>query len=460
MKPSVSEGLSPRVRRLRPGQRIPSLDDELSARVVTHRLHRENVGQIERLLVELDACKTGEDFFEFQRRLFGAVFATESHRAACSRVAKRLGRGESLPTDAPEVADLSDLRRVETWDLEIFVCERVARQLRTVGDALAWRTFGFDRRAIIALSRNEPAGPIVGKEGLDSELRAVEELWTTSRHFALLHDLTTCLRISDFTEVAPGQMTVTEVKKKRRVPHAQAARAQAAVDVIMKGGPLPGEDAGARLHQLQTKFRADMGPLRDVIGLARQRGAQGIALPEGRMLFAASLLDAERLHHYDYEAATAALQDARRRAVRRAHLDRATAHWIGNSGDTAGRSPVSAPVGIFPLGSADRAALICDLITVECVMAVDALVGELEGRGLTVTTLLPDAHLQVNPTDDVLQIRHRDRGLVANSSTTQQMLFEFLRPSTWCAGVLELLTRPELPAHPLLVFAGEAETWR
>lgn len=450
----------PHAGQLRPGQHIRGIKDEVAAQVVTHHRHRENVKTVDRLLAHLGTCQTSEDLFEFQRHLFGAVFSTETHRAACSRIRKRLIRGERLPRDAPELPDEYDANRIDTWELEIFVAERVARQLRTVGDALAWRTFGFDRRVIIALSRNEPPGPMAGKDGLGYELGKVEELWTTSRHFALLHDLTTCLRISDLTEVAPKQMLLHEVKKKRRVPHAQAARAQAAVDAIMTGGSLPGSEGDARLHQLSTPFKADLRPIGDAIRLARERGAQGVGLPEGRMLFAASLADLVRHHGHDYEAAATAVQDARGAAIRRARLDRATAHWIGNSGDTAGRSPVSAPIGIFPISSADRAALICDLLTVECVLAVDELVGELQAHGLSVTTLLPEAHQQIDPTADVLQIRYRDRALVANSSTTQQLLFEFLRPSTWCAGVLELLRLPVLPAHPVMVFADEAKYWR
>ena len=43
-----------------------------------------------------------------------------------------------------------------SWALESLVCDRVARQVRLVGDALAWRLFNFDRRVVMALSRNDP----------------------------------------------------------------------------------------------------------------------------------------------------------------------------------------------------------------------------------------------------------------------------------------------------------------
>jgi adenylosuccinate lyase len=41
------------------------------------------------------------------------------------------------------------------------VFERVWRQLKSIGDALAWRAFGYDHPVIVALSRNQSAGPML-----------------------------------------------------------------------------------------------------------------------------------------------------------------------------------------------------------------------------------------------------------------------------------------------------------
>lgn len=82
--------------------------------------------------------------------------------------------------------------------------ERVGRQLRSVGDALAWRASGFDRSYITALSQNAPPGPMAGKAGLNARLVAVEARWNDHGRFALLHDLTSCLRIGDLTDFFPN----------------------------------------------------------------------------------------------------------------------------------------------------------------------------------------------------------------------------------------------------------------
>lgn len=74
---------------------------------------------------------------------------------------------------------------------------RVARQFRCVGDALAWRVFGFERRNIIALCQNAPSGVWAGKAGAPAELDAVEQAYRQDGQFAILHDMTNCLRIGD-----------------------------------------------------------------------------------------------------------------------------------------------------------------------------------------------------------------------------------------------------------------------
>ncbi|MBK3564922.1 hypothetical protein [Streptomyces sp. MBT62] len=48
--------------------------------------------------------------------------------------------------------------------------ERLARQLRPVGAALAWRALGFRRLFILALCHNDLPDPMHGKAGQKEEL--------------------------------------------------------------------------------------------------------------------------------------------------------------------------------------------------------------------------------------------------------------------------------------------------
>lgn len=123
-----------------------------------------------------------------------------------------------------------DPARIETWQLEHDVCERVVRQYRCVGDALAWRVFRFRRRPIIALCQNEPPGVMSGKAGLAAELDRVEQAFREDGQFAILHDLTNCLRIGDVTVFGEnGSFETLEIKSRsgRRNP-AQLRKIKAA----------------------------------------------------------------------------------------------------------------------------------------------------------------------------------------------------------------------------------------
>jgi hypothetical protein len=115
--------------------------------------------------VQLRAAANVKDGYELQRELIGHVRETEEARNAFSKAVKRMKDGKSPQLDAPEPQSGRDLSLLETWQFELGVCERVARQFRCVGDALAWRVFGFERRTIIAVCQNAPPGVWAGKAG-------------------------------------------------------------------------------------------------------------------------------------------------------------------------------------------------------------------------------------------------------------------------------------------------------
>ena len=98
--------------------------------------------------------------------------------------------------------------------------------------------FGYDRRAIIALSRNDSPGLSYNKLGLNAELTAIEELWKSDGHFALHHDSTNSLRIGDLTEFTAG-------------------------------GRLPSSDGDSRLAVLQEPYVTNLKQLNDLLQLAK-----------------------------------------------------------------------------------------------------------------------------------------------------------------------------------------------
>src|SRR5437879_6144853 len=117
------------------------------------------------LIVQLRAAANVKDGYELQRELIGHVRETEEARNAFSKAVKRMKDGKSPQLDAPEPQSGRDLSLLETWQFQPRVCERVARQFPRVGDALAWRAVGFERRTIIAGCQTAPPGAWAGKAG-------------------------------------------------------------------------------------------------------------------------------------------------------------------------------------------------------------------------------------------------------------------------------------------------------
>ena len=179
--------------------------------VLNHPRHQACQTTLAELIAQLRACENVKDGYEFQNDLLMHRLAVDADRNAFSRAVKRMKHGERPQADAPEPQSGLALGSLETWQLELDICERVGRQLRCVGDALAWRGFGFERRYILALCRNEPPGVMAGKAGLAAERARVDQAWKEDGKFAILHDLTNCLRIGDVTVFGDGPPETIEI---------------------------------------------------------------------------------------------------------------------------------------------------------------------------------------------------------------------------------------------------------
>lgn len=200
--------------------------DELP-RIVFHPEQVAASSYIARLLDELRGAGNNTDaWYDFEARLFRARYRTDEARGRAARALKRTRSLKhpdwSTSSTEPDVADFiapswrttceTGSREVGDWELEELVAERISRQLASVGDALAWRVFRYDRRVIIALSTNQPSGPFVGREGLPYEVGAILQRRERG-NFSLLHDLTSVIRHVDITEVYPnGFRELQEIK--------------------------------------------------------------------------------------------------------------------------------------------------------------------------------------------------------------------------------------------------------
>ena len=424
-----------------------------------HPAQQAMVGTIAQLITWLRACETLEHCFEFQRHLFGYLYEVEERRGQCSRVLKRLRRGQRLPVDVPPPPS-GDPTKPETWELEAYVFERLARQLRTVGDGFAWTCFGYDRRIILALSRNESPGPMYGKDGLPYELGAIQELWKTKQHFVLHHDLTNCLRIADLTEfTADGKRLFHEIKAKPHTEKKQLERAQAVVDAINSGGVLPSSTGDSRLVELDVPYVTNLKPLNDLLQLAKRNGSHGMKLPQGRAIVASSLPTIIGRFGNDMEGGAHFLDSTRRQAYKRAGIYKVMHHIKGYSGDTASRSPIMAPWSIYPFAPIDCAGIICDVLFFDTTVSADALVESLERAGLTGEVMLVPADMKLEGDMSVVRAHWRDRTITWHAHGLNQLLYELAEPDALARGIRELIQMNDPPSDPVVVYKDEAASW-
>ena len=183
---------------LRPGAILRDLDPSVLPMVMLHPSQLRVREEIAVLITQLRSAAVAADLFDMQNSVFGALYRVDERRAEATRVVKRLLGGRSLPADSPHVPPFGGVGEVDTWELEVLVHERLGRQLRSVGDALAWHVYAYNRQAVMAMGQNQSPGPLVKRAGtaddettgLAAELGAPQELWSERRHFALMHELT------------------------------------------------------------------------------------------------------------------------------------------------------------------------------------------------------------------------------------------------------------------------------
>lgn len=239
--------------------------------VLGHPQHLAAQPVLAELIQQLRDCANVKDGYEFQQSLLGYLSQADHARAAFATAVKRMRNGRPPQRDAPDPQSGLDPGDLETWQLERDIYERLVRQYKCVGDALAWRVFGFERKQIIAICQNESPGAFADKVGRAAELACIEQAYRQDGQFALLHDLTNCLRIGDVTIFAnDGTFKTIEVKTNpSRSSPAQNRRIKAATAAIADNAPLPGKDRRARLYDINLPYKTHI----DVLRLGTERAA-------------------------------------------------------------------------------------------------------------------------------------------------------------------------------------------
>lgn len=424
--------------------------DEIDV-LLGHPLQAEAKRLIAELVADLRSLSSPRDYYEFQKELAGHVYDAQQRQAEASRNEKRQRAGK--PVGPPDAA---------TWQLTVVLWDRIVRQLRAVGDALAWRLFNFDRRYILALSRNQVPSPIVGKDGLNAELGAVMEFWKTDRAFALLHDLTNCIRIADLTVFSEERPTLIEVKKggaggsRHRD---QVKRAQAAVAVLNEGAPLQGREETIALVVSDQQFKTDLHRLAKVLDAAATDSLASHTIGHQQVVTALSLTAQPKI---GVGAVAQKSEELKAKAFKKGGLNDVEHHLRGVRADSIGLSPSLAPFTVFPFSPKMVAALTTDLTSFEYIVGWDRLGRAFDAQGFDVELLLDPASGRVPENVAVLHDRSEDRRITIHSGGLDQLLHELVDIDRYVAAVTTAARREHPPgtSSAVLAFRNEKATWR
>ncbi|MEU6541617.1 hypothetical protein [Streptomyces sp. NPDC047000] len=446
--------------------------------MMVHPRHQAMQPVLAQLIQQLRDCETAEAGVVFQRDLLARLLDVEKDYDAFKRAAKRMRSGKAPHPEAPEPQSGRDLADAETWRFEQEVCARLARQLRSVGDALAWRVFGFHRPFILALCRNQSPGMMFGKAGLPAELERFESACKEDGAFALLHDLTNCLRIGDLTvwdSVNPPRTEEIKTNPKNS-RSAQLRRINQARAAVLDGGPLPGDNASELLYDLDLPLRTHLDVLRDAMERATTEGIYATPVPGSRALFvfdqyacAQQGLSSEQFNERHQHAVDGALQRAGIAAGREDHNIYVT------SLDSTARDPLRVPWANYPLHPVTCARLIGDYAVATVETSGPVLTRLLQATGLDARWVRPPGktdHLEQG--EVVMEIHQQERlrsvtlpgGVTMTPGWTLQMrrseldryLMELLQPGTWAAGIKHILAARQA-GQPWPHYRNEHEIW-
>jgi hypothetical protein len=424
-------------------------------------MHQDVYPALVQLIINLRQCRSYKDYAHFQEDLLTRVLEVQAHRNACRQNARRLRADRKLLPTAPELRSGLPSEDPESWELEVDVCERVDRQLRSIADALAWRAFNYDRQVIIALSRNQPAGPMAGKDGLPAEREFVAEWSKDESSFVLLHDLTSCLRIGDaalFKSVGNEyEAYLYEIKTDpERRKSTQLRRKRLAEEAIRDGGPLP-DDSDGRLVPLITPYKTHLSMLRNAFDLARRDGVRGMRVPGGMALVAADMRRGyERWSEAEFLARTGV---EHRGAMKRTGILNVGNHVFYASNDYAARSPIMPPWAIYPLPPLDCANLIVDMAVYIVTVSSESLLGALRRVGLAAEWTLPVGQAELEAGQVILRIHNGKHSIEMRPSEMQRLLLELVDLPTWAEGIRELLDHAKNGIRPWPNFADERKIW-
>jgi hypothetical protein len=363
-----------------------------------------------------------------QVELFEAVLRVQAYKSEAKRNLERTKKGKPV-RDVPPAA---------SWELDHRIASRVERQVRSVGDCLAWRVLGCRRDVLMVLSQNENPGSIVGKEGLNAEIDVASRHWEQDGHFVLMNDLTLSVRIGDLIVFPQSGPKLSEVKAGGRRDSAQRRRIKQALQALNRERPLNLAGHPHEIFLAQTQLRTRMDALALALEQANTKSIGTVVIEPGWLVLAASI---KPLADTGDDLAVEQLEEAKRRAsVASAGRHVLQTVWSWQAWNERDPLVAGVPFGAFPLDPKRCAELICGYAMYRVLLKTEVMEREFQRVGFATEWTLPPGTLDPNATivHVIRAVRGGRRGMTLSASAMHHCLYELMEPRRYAEAVREM----------------------
>jgi hypothetical protein len=417
----------------------PAWTEEQFIAAIDHGLQKEALRRVTELLSALRQAKTATQLWEMQGELLKSILWAQEYKSRSKRYLERSKKGKLVPED-PQSG---------SWELEHRIASRVERQIRSVGDCLAWKVLNCRRDVFYVLSQNQNPGSMYGKTGLDAELERADAHWAKG-HFVLMNDLTQSVRIGDLIVFTRRGPQLSEIKAGGRQRSEQRQRIRNALQTLNRERPLNIAGQPHEIFRAKTQLATRMDALGTALTESKVSGFGSVVIEPGRLVVAASLAPTQPTASDDVVSIEKAKESAS--IGPKQHVLQTI--WSWHAWDYQSPMVTGAPFGAFPLEPAQCAELTCGYSTYRVYLKTDVLDRELRAVGFDTRWSLPAGDITDYNKTVLTVIRrtaHGRRGVTISGSAFYQCLYELMEPRRYAEGVREMFdwSAMEFPGQPM-----------
>jgi hypothetical protein len=257
--------------------------------ILNSPLYRDERDQIRSMIAALRRAKEDEEVLALHQDLLDRSRALKDARQRFERdIDDRRAKIRQAKERRAEINVFKRLSgELKEAELNAAVVRALQALYRALGDALVWREFNYQRPAIAALGAGDPVATLSDGPGLEAELRRLDEL-AAQGIFAILNDLTNCLRHGDLTVFlsrGSPRIVVFEEQKASGEPDPQSSqmrRLEKVVKLLNDGAQIEGAGgAPLILGVIPVQYDTHIDTLAKLIARARsQTYASELVEPE------------------------------------------------------------------------------------------------------------------------------------------------------------------------------------